>query len=136
MSKEIQDTWLRDVIIVNESKDERAAGDVSIFRTEYDACRTLEPTDVTNKEYLAFNGVGERVSFGVDRLHVVIQRREQEPSGIEIVHRWLTETVTHAHEVRKEKANRGKLKLGREESHGVLPNTIEGFIAYLGFRER
>ena len=38
----VEPNWLDEVVVVNESKDERLPGDVSIYRSIGDACEALE----------------------------------------------------------------------------------------------
>src|SRR5262245_28509873 len=61
----VQDDWLEDVIIVNESKDQHIAGDVSVFRSPGDACGHLEPWWVEQNEGFALDGRGRQITFGV-----------------------------------------------------------------------
>jgi hypothetical protein len=127
------DDWLEDVIVVNESKDQRVAGDVSAFRGPGDACRYLEPWWVADNEGFALNGLGQQVTFGVCENSVVIERCEPMTGGVQILLDWLRATALHVHEARTSRAQKGKLVLGRLEASGVLPQSIEGLIAYIGF---
>ena len=45
--------WLSDIVVVNESRDETTAGDVSVYRSADEACRSLEHWWVENGEGFA-----------------------------------------------------------------------------------
>ena len=53
--------WLADVVIVNESRDEAAVGDLSVFRSVGEACAKLEPWWVQDREGFAYTAAGERL---------------------------------------------------------------------------
>lgn len=50
--------WLDEVIIVNDSKEERVAGDVSVYRSEGDALGHMEAWAVADSEVHAFTANG------------------------------------------------------------------------------
>lgn len=128
------DAWLNDVVIVNESRDEREAGDVSIFRNAGEACGWLEHWWVQNGEGFAFTAAGDRLTLDADeRDRVYVSDRQAVVGGPEIVRGWLRSTAAALLETRKAKARKGRLVLGAAEEQEQLPVSIEGLIAYLGF---
>ncbi|WP_133175354.1 hypothetical protein [Sphingomonas oleivorans] len=129
-----QQDWLEDVVIVNESPDERVVGDVSLFRNAGDACRRLEQWWVEDQEGFAFTASGARLILAVDASNnVVVERREACADGTDIIKGWLRSSANAMLEARRQRARQGKINLGEAETRGVLPGTIEGLIAYLGF---
>jgi len=128
------DAWLDDVVIVNESRDERQAGDVSIFRNAMEACGWLEHWWVENGEGFAFTAAGDRLMLAADNNdRVYVADRQEVADGSEIVRGWLLATATALLETRRAKVGKGKLHFGAAEKNGELPASIEGLIAYLGF---
>ena len=82
--------WLDEVVILNDSNgseiDESIPGDVSIYRSEGDALRELEPWAVQHSQIFAFNAAGERLVLGLGEAgQVIIARREECQDGSEIV---------------------------------------------------
>lgn len=131
-----QRNWLEDVAIVNESRDERVAGGVLVFRNAGDACSHLEHWWVENAEGFAFTALGDRLILGVDPSgRVVVERREACMDGGEIVESWLRHSAGSVLAARRHRsaARWRTTKLGEVEARGVLPDTIEGLIAYIGF---
>ena len=125
--------WLTDIVLVNENRDEAAAGDVRVFRSADAACSCLEHWWVENAEGFAFTAAGERLTLGVDeRERVIVVDRQPTPNGQEIVRGWLQAYAAAVLEARRVKAGRGKLELARFEERGQLPSSIEGLIAYVG----
>lgn len=128
------DDWLADVVIVNDSGDLRSTGDVSIFRSAGEACRSLEHWWVENGEGFAFTATGERLTLGVDeRDRVIVTGKQVVPDGAEIVRGWLLSSASALLKVRRSKAAKGKKVLGQAEDRQQLPTSVEGLIAYLGF---
>lgn len=125
--------WLDDVIIVNESNTPAIAGDVQIYRNEGDVGRQLEHWYVSDVEHLALTGLGDRATLGLRGSLVVVERREKWAEGPEMLRGWLIATAQHLLAARTDRERKGKLHLGRSEAQGVLPDTIEGLIAYIGF---
>jgi hypothetical protein len=127
--------WIADIVVVNESRDEAEAGDVTIFRSVGEACDWLEHWWVENEEGFAFTATGERLALGVDdKGRVVVAARQIVPGGTEIVLGWLRAAAAAVLEARKARAQDGKLILNSYERQGQLPTSIEGLIIYVGFR--
>ncbi|MEN3951765.1 hypothetical protein [Iodidimonas sp. SYSU 1G8] len=127
-------SWLADIVVVNESAVLAEPGDVSVFRSEGEACAKLEHWWVENDEGGAFDATGRRMILAVDsNQRVVVAERLSSPDGPDIVHGWLT---AHAHAVlasRGAKALLGQAVLAGFEERGELPSSVEGLIAYVGF---
>lgn len=126
--------WLADIIVVNESRDEATAGDVSVFRSAGEACRWLEHWWVENGEGFAFTATGSRLLLGVDdKGRVIVTGQQDTPGGAEIVLSWLRAYAAAVLDARKTKADKGKAMLSRSEERGQIPSSVEGLIAYIGF---
>lgn len=130
--------WLEEVVILNDSNgsdiDEGVPGDVSIYRSEGDALRELEPWAVEDSQISAFNAAGKRLILGLGEAgQVIIVRREDCPDGSEIVLRWLTYLAYSIVDARVRVAQKGRVVLSGYEEAGVIPTTVEGLIAYIGF---
>jgi hypothetical protein len=126
--------WLTDIVIVNESRDEAAAGNVSVFRSAGEACSRLEHWWVENDEGFAFTAVGDRLRLSVDeKKRVIVAGRQNVPGGAEVVMDWLRAHARAVLDARRIKAQNGSATLSRSEEQGQLPTTVEGLIAYVGF---
>ena len=126
--------WLTDIVVVNENASEPAAGDVSIFRSEGDACQWLEHWWVESGEGFAFTAVGDRVLLEVEsNRRVRAAGREPTAGGKEIVLQWLRARAASVLAARRAKAARGSAALAPFEERGELPASVEGLIAYVGF---
>ncbi len=126
--------WLDEVVVVNEGKDERTPGDVSVYRSEGDAIQHLEPWWVENSEGFAFTATGVRLVLGiVPGGGVTILRREQCVEGPEIVLAWLRALAQTTLEARNRVAGNGRAILSFAEAEGALPTSVEGLLAYIGF---
>ena len=131
------ETWLHDVILVKDTDggEDLAPGFVDIFRSAGDACAYLEPWWVEERHGLAFTAAGERVTFGVGGRGVTVEGFEPWPEGPEVVLSWLRHSAQAVLEARRHKAAKGRFRLGQAEAEGVLPTSVEGLIAYIGFTD-
>lgn len=126
--------WLADIVIVNESRDEATAGDVSVFRSAGEARNCLEHWWVDRSEGFAFTAAGHRLTLGVDEeRRVIVTRQQDAPAGTELVRGWLRAQAAAVLDVRRSRAREGKATLSRSEEQGLLPTSVEGLIAYIGF---
>src|ERR1041385_9146166 len=101
--------WLAGIVVVNESRDEATAGDVSVFRSAGEACKSLEHWWVENGEGIAFTAMGDRLTLGVDdRNRVIATGQHNAPEGREIVLAWLRTHAAAVLDARRAKAERGK----------------------------
>ncbi|QQV76555.1 hypothetical protein H5J25_14015 [Sphingomonas aliaeris] len=125
--------WLDEIVIVNESKEERLPGDVSLYRSIGDACEALEYWWVKNGEGHAFTASGVRlVLTAEDNGLVTVASREECAEGPAIVVTWLMSLAETALEARKRVAQDGRAILSAAEEAGSLPTTVDGLIAYIG----
>ena len=125
--------WLDEVIVLNESKDEKAPGDVSVYRSEGDAFDDVESWWVENSECFAFTATGVRLILGVESGAVIVIQREECADGPAIVLGWLQALAQTTLEARNRVAQNGRAILSRAEEGGALPTTVEGLLAYIGF---
>jgi hypothetical protein len=126
--------WLADIVIVNESGDERTPGDVGVFRSAGELCGHLEHWWVEEGYGFAFTAAGERLTLDVDgKERVIVAGREDVSDGTEIVRGWLHASAAAILDARKAKAAKGRAVLGTAEGRDQLPASIEGLIAYVGF---
>jgi hypothetical protein len=127
--------WLADIVLVNESRDEGTAGDISIFRSAGEACLWLEDWWVENGEGFAFTASGARLTLGVDGAkRVVVTGQHEIPGGTDVVLAWLRASATALLSARRAKARKGNAALSPSEEVGLMPVSVEGLIAYVGFR--
>jgi len=124
--------WLNDVIVVNDNNDPEKPGDVQVYRNEGDVGRQLEHWYV-NESHMALTGTGDKAILGLRGNLVIIERREPFAEGIQLLSQWLTAKAQHLHSVRRDRAQKGKVQLGALEAQGIIPETVEGLIAYVGF---
>ena len=126
-------SWLDEVVLVNESNDERVAGDLTLHRSEDEVCLHLEAWWVEQGKGFAFSASGLRLVLGVgEKGEVIVAARERCAEGPEIVLGWLRALAERMLELRNEAARDGRALLSRAEEQGVLPETVEGLIAYVG----
>jgi hypothetical protein len=127
--------WLTDIVVVNESRDEAIAGDISVFRSAGEACSWLEHWWVENGEGFAFTAAGVRLALGVDERNtrVIVTGQQAVPNGGQVVEGWLRASASAVLEARRTKAGKGKAVLSPSEERGQLPTSVEGLIAYVGF---
>lgn len=125
--------WLDEIVVVNESKEERLPGDVSLYRSVGDACEALEYWWVKNGEGHAFTASGIRLVLAAEQNGLVtVAAREACPEGPAIVSSWLVSLAETALEARRRVAQNGRAILSEAEEAGALPTTVEGLIAYIG----
>lgn len=125
--------WLSDVVVVNESSAEAFAGDISIFRSVGEACSHLEHWWVEEGHGSAYTATGERISLDTKGGAVIAIKCEAVPGGEAIVLNWLRHSAAAVLDARKIKAAKRKATLGNSEQDGILPDSVEGLIAYIGF---
>jgi hypothetical protein len=126
-------TWLKEIIILNENDDPQRPGDVQLFRSALGLCHHLEPWFVEDVGHLALNGIGDRVVLGVAGKNVVIDRTENYESGLDLLRAWLQPTALRIHNMRVDAEKKKRLAKGSLAPDGVMPESIEGLIAYIGF---
>ncbi len=125
--------WLDEIVVVNESKDEQLAGDVSLYRSVGDACEALEYWWVRNGEGYAFTASGIRLVLAAEENGLVtVASREECAEGAAFVLSWLMSLAEAALEAHKRAAQNGRAILSEAEEAGSLPTTVEGLIVYIG----
>lgn len=125
--------WLDEIVVVNESKEERQSGDVSIYRSMGDACAALEHWWVRNGEGFAFTASGVRLVLSAEQGGpVTVASQEECPEGPAIVLSWLVSLAETTLQARRKVAQDGRVILSEAENAGALPTTVEGLIAYIG----
>lgn len=127
--------WLKEIIILNENADPLRPGDVQIFRSALGVCHHLEPWYVNEVAHLALSGIGDRVVLGVAGKNVVIERTETYEGGLDLLRTWLEPTALHIHNMRIDAEKKKKLARGSLVPDGVMPDSIEALIAYIGFEK-
>ncbi len=125
--------WLDDIIVVNENDDLQRIGDIQVYRSEGDLGRKLERWYVNEVIHMALTGTGDKAILGLRGDLVIVERREPYAAGASMLHQWLTAKAQATLSSRKERERQGKAQLGMLEAKGILPETIEGLIAYVGF---
>lgn len=131
----LNEHWLADVVILNESSDRDIAGDVSIFRSFGDAELKLEPWYVLDECFFALNGLGQVLEFTTDHGRTLAKVTDATATDIETLRNWLSATAEHYRDVRAEKSKKRKCAPGVQEAKGILPTSIEGLIAFVGFTQ-
>lgn len=130
--------WLSDVAIFNESENYSVPGDVSIYRNIHEMCAGMEAWMVEGGGIgFALNGLGQQIRLemdGEDAIGSVVHTSEPD---IDTVISWLQHAAKGVQEAR---IHRSKKKpwflwslpvLGDAEEKGVLPETVEGLLAYI-----
>ncbi len=126
--------WLDEVVLLNESSDERVPGDVSVHRSEGDALNSVEPWWVESSEGFAFSATGVRLVLDLGPSgEIIVVRREECPEGPAIVLCWLQALARTTLEARTQLAQGGSAILSYAEEEGALPTSLEGLLAYIGF---
>jgi hypothetical protein len=130
-------TWLEDIVLVNDGPDEACPGDVAVFRNLTDARAYLNHWS-DSLDDAVFSGTGQRLIMVADEHgNVTIEARIDCADGEAIIKAWLTRMAEAMLEARRYRAAKrwgwGRVNLGEHEAQGVLPATVEGLIAYVGF---
>ncbi|WP_143152648.1 hypothetical protein [Marivita hallyeonensis] len=137
----LQNSWLSDVIVLNESSNFDQPGDVDIFRNAEEMCDYLEHWFVEENLGFALSGLGLLVELRTDGRKVFATIADEKPAKPETLRQWLVAAASSIHDVRKHKASqkgwhpfRSPTHLGLAERNGVLPQSIEGLIAYISMK--
>jgi hypothetical protein len=88
----VEDNWLRDVVVVNESDDVHVAGDVQVYRNATDMSHQLEHWYV-DVPHLALDGLGRRAVLGSTGDRIIIERLEDYADGRALLQTWLLSTA-------------------------------------------
>lgn len=123
-------TWLEDIVVYNSGADEEDIATIEIYRNLEAMLVSVDPM-IVGAGCVAFTAGGDRVMLGVDDHRRVICEG-LEPTGDHgrgVVHTWLRKLAADTLARRRQEG----LARGKREAEGVLPETIEGLIAYSGF---
>ena len=131
-------SWLSDVIIFNESVTYAVPGDVSIYHNLADMCSGMEPWMVEGGGIgFALNGLGQRINLDLDGEVVIGSISQTHAADLNTTLIWLhfvAKSKRDARILRSKKKSfwlRSPPLIGEMEAKGVLPNTIEGLLAYI-----
>jgi hypothetical protein len=131
----MSDSWLHDIVLVNDGPTESEPGDVYIFRNFADACSYLEHW-AEEPELGVFSGEGDQLLAEADEHgNMGIIGRQSRADGREVITLWLRRMAEAVSAARRHRAGKRwrRIHLGEREAQGVLPETVEGLIAYIGF---
>ena len=134
--KSSEANWLHDVVIYNESDEYAAPGDISVHRNVAEMCVGLEAWMVEGGGIgFALNGLGHRIDLEMEGDTAIghVRRDEPDPDMVKI---WLRHMALAILETRRHRAKKHWLwgtrdRLGPQEERGVLPETVEGLLAYI-----
>lgn len=129
----MSENWLSDVIVINETNNSEDVGDLSIFRSLGDACRKVEPWYADEVNFYALNGLGQSLEFTSSGYTTKASTLTEVEPNPHLLLFWLSQSAKDVFEARQYKASKNELVLGLAESSHILPSTIEGLIAYIGF---
>ncbi len=134
-------SWLSDVVVLNESHHFDQPGDVAVFRNLEDMCDRLEHWFVEQNLGFAMSGVGIPVELSTDGRRVFATIVDQQKARPETLKNWLMALATSVHDARVQQAAKRRWQpfgsvtnLGLAEKAGVLPQSIEGLIAYVSMK--
>ncbi|MBJ3762187.1 hypothetical protein ILP92_05450 [Maribius pontilimi] len=131
--------WLQDVIVCNDSPSYDTPGDVTVYRSAEDLCIAIEPWRVEGVGHI-LNGHGQRIRLMLRDEAVLAELDEGGTADPETLRSWLRHAAraVHAARVHRAEAKGGwfsaRAGLGAREAEGVLPDTIEGLLAYIHLR--
>lgn len=135
------DSWLSDVVVLNEGSNFDEPGDVTLFRNIEDICDYLEHWFVEENLGFALSGLGLSVELSRDGQRVFATITDEKPAKPETLRQWLTALASSAHDARMHKATKqiwhpfgSATHLGTAERTGAYPQSIEGLIAYISMK--
>ena len=131
-------SWLYDVAVFNESEDYALPGAVSVYRNIEKMCSGMEAWMVEDGGIgFCLNGLGHALKHDMIGERVLGQVDDNSEPDLTTLQLWLTSVARSIHEVRAFKSRKkprlfwSPPTLGLVEAQGVLPDTIEGLIAYI-----
>lgn len=131
-------SWLYDVAVFNESEDYAAPGDVSVYRNIEEMCSGMEAWMVEDGGIgFCLNGLGQAIKLDLIGENVVGLVDDAGKPDLDTLQSWLTSAAKSVQEERAFKSRRkprffwSPPTLGFVEAQGVLPDTVEGLIAYI-----
>jgi len=131
-------SWLSDVAVFNENDEYAVPGAVSIYRNIEEMCSGMEAWMVENGGIgFALNGLGQSIRLEMDGENVVGFVVDSANLDLITLKTWLrsaAESVQAARAFESRKKPRffwSPPSLGSAEAQGVLPDTVEGLLAYI-----
>lgn len=131
-------SWLSDVAVFNESDEYTVPGSVSIFRNMKEMCSGMEAWMVEGGGIgFALNGLGQTIELEMAGEQVVGSVLEHSKPDLTTLTIWLQAAAKAVREARSIKSQKkpwffwSPPTLGKAELEGVMPDTIEGLLAYI-----
>lgn len=131
-------SWLYDVAVFNESEDYAVPGDVSVYRNIEQMCSGMEAWMVEDGGIgFCLNGLGQIINLDLIGENAVGAVDEACEPDLATLQSWLTSAAKSVQEARAIKSRKkprffwSPPTLGIVEAQGVLPDTVEGLIAYI-----
>jgi hypothetical protein len=131
-------SWLSDVAVFNESNEYAVPGDVSTYRNISEMCSGMEAWMVEGGGIgFSLNGLGQAIKLEMDGEQVVGSVVENSKPDLVTLTIWLRSAAEAVQEARSIKSKKkpwffgAPPILGKAEVEGVMPDTIEGLLAYI-----
>ncbi len=130
--------WLYDVAVFNESQEYAVPGDVSIYRSIGEMCSGMETWMVEGRGIgFCLNGLGQTIKLDMEGDQVVGSVVDETQSDLVTLAIWLRHIAEDVQQARLAKSKNtfwfawSPPTLGKAETEGILPNTVEGLLAYI-----
>lgn len=133
----VSGNWLKELIVVNELMavdDPWLAGDVLIFQSALALQNWMPPHWISEVAHFALSGAGDRVVLAARGNKIIVERTEDYPQGLDMLREWLEPTAKRIHQMRADAYKKTKVATGSLLPDGEMPQSLEGLIAYIGFR--
>ena len=131
-------SWLSDVAVFNESDEYAMPGDISIYRNIEEMCSGMEAWMVEGGGIgFSLNGLGQTIKLEMDGEQAVGSVVSEAKPDLATLTIWLRHAAEGVQEARLIKSRKkpwffwSPPALGKAEAEGVLPETIEGLVAYI-----
>ena len=129
--------WLDEIVVINESTDERTAGKITVYRSEGDALASLTQWPVLKGQVFAFSASGTRLLISISGDgYGLVAVRQQTVEGPAIARDWLEALARQTLDQRTRDARTRGVSLNRLEQRGTLPESAESLLAYVGSPSR
>lgn len=130
-------SWLSDVAVFNENDEYAVPGDVSIYRNIEEMCFSMEAWMVEGDGIgFSLNGLGQKIAIEMDGEQAVGSVADEVEPDLATLTLWLRHAAEGIQEARTVKSRKkpwmlwSPPTLGAAEAKGILPETIEGLLAY------
>lgn len=131
-------SWLYDVAVFNESEDYAVPGDVLVYRNIEEMCSGMEAWMVEDGGIgFCLNGLGQTIKLDMIGEKAVGLVDDASEPDLATLQSWLKSAAQNVRDARAIKSRKkprffwSPPTLGYVEAQGVLPETIEGLIAYI-----